>query len=85
MGVSGSDGGKGRGWGFCKATSARGGGVWCYETELEDEPWWAHKSRVGKRWNGSMGSDAARATEMGNVEGFDMILEGREMPWCVLL
>lgn len=45
----------------------------------------AHKSRVGKRWNGSMGSDAARATEMGNVEGFYMILEGREMPWCVLL
>lgn len=39
----------------------------------------AHKSRVGKRWNGSMGSDAARATEMGDVEGFYMILEGREM------
>lgn len=48
--------------------------------ELEDELWWGHKSTVGKRWSGSMGSDAARATEMGNVEGFDLILEGREKP-----
>ena len=84
-GVSGSDGGEGRGWGFGGATSTRCGGVWCSKTELEDEPWWGHGSMAGERWSRSMGSDAARATELGNVEGFDLMLEGRERPRCSLL
>jgi len=35
----------------------------------------ATRGRIGERWGRSAGSDAARATELGNAEGVELMLE----------